>query len=122
MKEKAKLDRVFAQFIRERDSKDGMFTCISCGKVKAVSQMNAGHYYSRRFMSLRYDEKNVNGQCVYCNNFQSGNIQGYSRGLIRKYGKDILELLAIRKSKTAKYTKWEYEALINEYKNKLQCT
>jgi hypothetical protein len=41
------LESIFNKFIRLRDTKghgDGAyFKCISCGEIKPVSQMNAGH-------------------------------------------------------------------------------
>lgn len=63
------LDRVFSQYIRMRDSKEfgyKYFRCISCGKVKSYDQGDAGHYYSRRNMSVRFNELNVNMECAYC--------------------------------------------------------
>src|SRR3972149_4557092 len=63
------LDRIawnyFSKFIRDRDSEDGYFTCISCGKTKSVAGGNcqAGHYYpAGKFKSLKYDEHNVNAE------------------------------------------------------------
>ena len=53
---KAKLVKLFSEFIRLRDSNEhGLGQCISCGKfitvwrdnVKFVKTAHAGHYYSR---------------------------------------------------------------------------
>jgi hypothetical protein len=48
-------------------------------------------------MSTRFDEKNCNAQCRSCNRFDEGNIPGYSLGLIKKYGFQIVEILMIKK-------------------------
>lgn len=117
---KKKLDRLFSQFIKLRDGGQEFFKCISCQKTKPLNQFNAGHYWSRRYMSTRYDEKNVNGQCIHCNMFLSGNIQGYTTGLIKKYGNEILQLLEIKKNNISNLGKFELGVLIDEYKSKIK--
>ena len=71
-------------------------------------------------MSTRYDEKNVNGQCIYCNMFLAGNIQGYQIGLIKKYGKEVLQHLEIKKNNISNLGKFELSVLIDEYKDKIK--
>lgn len=67
---KAKLDRVFSEYIRLRDTeghtKDGFFKCVSCGQIKPYSQADCGHYIGRQHMATRYNEINCNAQCRYC--------------------------------------------------------
>ncbi len=67
---KTKLDRVFSEYIRLRDtaghSKDGYFRCISCGQIKPYSQADCGHYIGRQHMATRYNEINCNAQCRNC--------------------------------------------------------
>jgi len=69
--------------------------CISCGRSDQGGRMrNAGHFKSRGSSSgLRYDLRNLHGQCVHCNLYQSGNVEGYRQGLLTRYGSDILEYL-----------------------------
>lgn len=118
---KAKLDRVFSKFIRTRDSKDaGYFQCISCGEYKSLRQADCGHFYSRRFLSLRWDEKNCHTQCSHCNTFMEGNRQGFERGLIRKHGKEVLEYLESKKNNKVKMDKFIYITLVKEYEKKLK--
>lgn len=64
-----KLDRVFSEYIRLRDSKPygyKYFRCISCGMVKPYEQMDCGHFIGRTHMATRFDEKNCNGECKSC--------------------------------------------------------
>jgi hypothetical protein len=114
-----KLDRIFSQYIRKRDSVDGYGACISCGKNLSIKEAHAGHYVNRAVMSLRFDEKNVNMQCPHCNTYRVGNSVGYTLGLINKYGKDVIEYLAAAKRKSRKFTCEELEILIKLYKDKL---
>ena len=117
---KAKLDKVFSQYIRLRGSQDGFAKCFTCGKVKEWKQMQCGHYVSRRFMSLRWDDKNCQAQCGQCNIYKSGNMDVFGRELQKKYGTDILKLLEIKKRNIMKLGKFEYEALIKVYQDKIK--
>jgi hypothetical protein len=106
----------FNRYIRLRD-KDRK--CISCG-IRPVE--HAGHYYSTSqcpHPSMRFHEKNVNGQCCHCNTFNEGNRQGYRTGLIRKYGEQALtELEMCRTLAKNKWTEFEYRALADHYRLK----
>lgn len=113
------LDRVFAQFIKARDRVDNHFICISCATPKSIDQFNAGHYFSRGELSIRWSEKNVNGQCIYCNKWKKGNIQGYEKGLIKKYGQGIIQELEIKKAQSKKYARFELQVLIEYYKKEI---
>jgi len=69
--------------------------CISCGRPDQGGRMrNAGHFKSRGANSgLRYDLLNLHGQCVPCNLYQSGNVEGYRSGLLERYGSAIVDYL-----------------------------
>ena len=62
-----KLDKVFALYIRLRDvMPNGYGRCISCGKIKHFSDLDCGHFYSRKHMGTRFDEDNCSAECKYC--------------------------------------------------------
>lgn len=106
---KAKAQQIFNRWIRNRDAQKG---CISCGG----SVDHAGHYRSAgHFGNLRFNEMNVNGQCLRCNNFLSGNLINYRQGLVKRYGEEkVLMLESIRGVK--KWSKIELELIIKTYK------
>lgn len=114
-----KLDVVFSKYIRLRDSHDGVFTCCSCGQVKPYEQADAGHFINRRWMAVRWDERNVHAQCRYDNRFDEGNNVGYTRFMQKKYGDDTIDLLMSMKT-PYKWTDGELELLINDYKEKVK--
>ena len=63
----AKLDKVFSKYIRLRDAMpNGLCKCISCGRLKPIKEVDAGHYFSRVHMATRFDPFNVHGECKYC--------------------------------------------------------
>ena len=121
MNYREKLDKVFSEYIRLRDTDErGIGRCISCGKVIHWKEGDAGHYVNRKHLSLRYDEKNVNLQCRSCNRFDEGNNIGYQKGLIEKYGIDVIDYLAVKKFNYCKLSIVEYESLIRYYKEKVK--
>lgn len=117
----AKLDIIFSKYIRLRDSNGkGYFRCISCGRVLPYSQADCGHYINRGHMSTRYNTMNCNAQCRKCNRFMEGNIQGYRRGLIKKYGEPKVELLEAMQNQVCKISVFELEQMIIFYKQEIK--
>ncbi|WP_321331927.1 recombination protein NinG [uncultured Bacteroides sp.] len=115
------LDEVFSQYIRLRDSdKKQTFKCISCGRTLPYEQADCGHYINRKHMSLRFSEKNCNAQCRSCNRFDEGNIQGYRRGLVEKYGEPLVLMIEAAKNEVNKITVFELRAMIKYYRKEVK--
>lgn len=119
---KKKLDTVFSRYIRLRDAipNTTVFRCISCGLIKPINQADCGHYINRQHMSTRFSEINCNAQCRSCNRFDEGNMSGYRKGLVIKYGEKQVLVLESMKNKTRKYSDFEYEILIEHYKKEIK--
>jgi len=116
-----KLDRVFSLYIRQRDSdENGIGKCICCGKIVHYRDADCGHYVNRKHLSLRWNEINCNLCCRSCNRFDEGNIPGYTIGLQKKYGSDIVEKLLLAKNKTVKFTQFEIDQMTKYYTEKLK--
>ena len=111
---KRRLDILFSQWIRRRDCAPNGDTgyCISCG-TWAVLQ--AGHFIKRQHLALRFDERNVNGQCVRCNHFLHGNDAEYCLALIKRYGHSVVGELMRLKRTTVHMTREDYNTLIERY-------
>ena len=71
-------------------------------------------------MAVRYDEKNVHGQCRACNRFDEGNIQGYRKGLIEKIGEKQVDMLEMKKFNTSHLSEVELDLLLDLYRRKLK--
>lgn len=110
---KTKADQVFSLYIRNRDQG----VCITCGIKKPVKEMQAGHFVSRRHLATRYDEWNVNCQCMQCNVFLKGNMVKYAKALMDKYGDNIVRELDEKSKKTAQLKRADYLAIIEAYEN-----
>jgi hypothetical protein len=115
------LDRLFSEYVRLRDADQyGMIRCISCGKRVKWQYADAGHFVSRKHMSLRFDNNNVNSQCVDCNRFKSGNLKKYKRGLIIKHGCFIIDYLENKKNEIRQFTDFEIELMCLYYKKQIK--
>jgi len=113
---KSKAKSTFQKWCRERDEGE---PCISCGTMDA--KWDGGHYFKAElYSSLIFNEMNVNKQCAYCNSWSDGNIIGYRRGLIKKYGKkkvnELEDLGLADKRKAVKRTKMDYINIILRYR------
>ena len=103
----AEVQELFNTYIRIRDKGQ---KCISCQSKKVA---HAGHYKSAgKYSGTRFDEVNVNGQCIECNNYKSGNEGPYREGLIKKFGELKVQLLEFTAEKE-KLKKWSKEELNN---------
>ena len=105
----------FSRYVRLRDSEqdlqgDWYGTCITCPTTYLVvnrdnkyqKSVNAGHFVSRGHLVVRFDELNVNLQCVRCNKWKGGEYTKYRFALKEKYGNHVPE---------------ELEQLANDQKN-----
>jgi hypothetical protein len=120
---KAKLDKLFSEYVRKRDSDHrGLCKCISCGKEAPAfgGSMHAGHLFSRRYLSIRFDPKNVNSQCSYCNTFLNGNQIKAARGVERKWGTGTVDDLESRMHITTKLSRVDYEEAIENIRQKIK--
>ena len=120
---KSKLDKIFSEYIRLRDSDHkGNCKCISCGKEASAfgGSIHAGHFMSRRHLATRWDEKNVNSQCSYCNTFLNGNQYRASIGINNKYGNGTAEELEKRSKTIIKLSRVDYEEAIANIKEKIK--
>ena len=120
---KAKLDKLFSEYIRKRDSDHrGICKCISCGKEAEAfgGSTHAGHLFSRRYLATRFDEKNVNSQCAYCNTFLNGNQYLASKGVDKKWGEGTVDELESRIHTTVKLSRVDYEEAIENIKRKIE--
>lgn len=112
-------DKIFSIYIRNRDCPDGKGHCISCGRPITPETSDCGHYIPRHHLSTRYDERNCNAQCVECNRMKYGNIPGYTKGLMRKYGDYIIDDLISLGKREHKMSQSDFEDIITTYKKKL---
>jgi hypothetical protein len=104
-------------YIRERDKRN---PCICCGR-NLGRKFDAGHYLeSGNNPKIRYDEDNIHGQSVYCNQYKGGNSDDYRGRLVKKIGLSRVERLESMKGGTVKRTCDDYKEIEKYYKDKLK--
>lgn len=107
------------EYIRFRDF---LLPCISCGTIKA-KEWHASHFHeSGNNPGIRYDERNIHKSCEQCNTYKHGNLIGYRKGIIERYGQAYMdELDAIKLGEQSK-KRWgadELRQIEARYKFKL---
>jgi hypothetical protein len=105
----AKAQRIFNNYIRQRDKDLG---CISCGgRVD-----HAGHYFSvGAHSALRFSEQNCHGQCIGCNCYKHGNLIRYRQGLVERIGETAVRELEAEKNLVRKWSRTDLEEIIITY-------
>lgn len=110
------LQKVFNTYIRLRD-KDK--PCISCGKP-LTGKYDAGHFFATTKQYLRFNENNVHGQCVHCNQHLHGNISMYAYNLPKRIGWDQFEELHATANLEFKMSIPDILEKISYYKQKIK--
>lgn len=109
------LQVAFNTYIRARDRGRG---CASCDTCLENRKFDAGHYRSvGSAPHLRFDEQNVHGQCVPCNQHLHGNLIEYRKRLIVRIGIEAVERIEDDNNE-AKLSIPDIKDLIKYYKQK----
>lgn len=90
----ASLDQLMREFIKKTETK-----CCCCGTTEGLQ---VGHFITRRVYALRWDIRNCHAQCSGCNLRHNFDPSGYSRYMLRTYGKPIFDELIDTKNKATK--------------------
>ncbi len=112
-----KLDAVFSQYIRLKDSIDEIATCITCGKQDHWKKLQNGHFMSRKHYTTRWDDVNCQVQCAGCNVFRYGEQYKFSKYLDQTYGDGTADALYLKSKETIKLADFELEEMIIKYKD-----
>lgn len=107
---------VVHRLVKKRDSHNGYFYCIACGKLKPISEMQAGHFMASTYAYTRFNLLNINAECIQCNCFDPDHLIGYRKNLIDKIGLKAVEQLEIDAHKPHKWDRQELLDLIKKYK------
>ena len=116
---KRELDKVFSLYIRLREATqpEGLVQCFTCGKVSHYkSGIHAGHFMSRKCLSTRWDEINVQPQSIADNLYGQGEQYKFGVNLDAQYGDGTAESLQIKSRQIQKFSRVDYEEKISYYK------
>jgi hypothetical protein len=119
--EMKKADEAFSRYTRIRWSdKDGICTCITCGRMKHWKEVDAGHYRRREHQSTRFDEKNVHPQCRYCNFYRGGAEAEHREYIDSTYGDGTAYQIEQKSLMRSKRTAFDMHMIRKEYEQKLK--
>ena len=110
-----KLDKVFSEYIRRRYAVNDIAECVTCGKRDHWKNLQAGHFISRKHYATRWNEENVQVQCVKCNVYRYG--EQYLFGL--HLGKEVSKRLLQESREIVKFSDYDLEEKINYFIDKL---
>tara|TARA_R110002020_G_scaffold232155_1_gene443655 strand:- start:491 stop:895 length:405 start_codon:yes stop_codon:yes gene_type:complete len=114
---KKELDKWFSLYIRLRDADELGFTkCFTSGRYYHYKNIHAGHFMSRKCLSTRWSELNVQAQSAADNLFAQGRQYQFGKELDAKYGEGTAEDLQIKSKQIQKFTRSDYEEKITYYK------
>ncbi len=115
---KKELDKYFSLYIRLRDANEyGMVQCFTSGRVYHYKNIHAGHFMSRKHLSTRWCDTNVQPQSAADNLFGQGEQYKFALHLDGKYGEGTAEELQFKSRQIHKVSRVEYEEQISYYKN-----
>ena len=121
---KKELDKWFSLYIRLKNSTDeGLVQCFTSGRVYHYKSIHAGHFMSRKHLSTRWCERNVQPQSAADNLFGQGEQFKFGINLDAKYGEGTAEELQLKARQIQKFSRVDYEEMISYYKeavNKLK--
>lgn len=109
------LDKLFSQFIRERDKNK----CFTCGTTENPT---CGHLFTRACYSTRWEERNAQCQCSGCNFRHEFNPHIFTNAYINKYGLIQYQKMYAQHARSHKYTQKELEQMLEQLKQKLCLT
>lgn len=115
---KKKAWAAFSLYIRTKASNHGLVQCVTCGAIKPIKQMQAGHYVDGRKNSVLFVEDIVHPQCVKCNVFNAGAKIEYTVYMLDRYGEKKVQEFIKLKQKVKKFTIEELEDIIKTYTEK----
>lgn len=112
-------DKAFADFIKLRDSVNGMVKCFTCGTKIPKSIAQCAHYIDRDQMPVRFHEQNAHGCCQECNCYDTDHKAKYAKAMVLKYGIGFVQALEKESRGLQKFMRYEVEELITIYKSKV---
>lgn len=117
---KKKAWSAFSLYIRNKYATDGMATCYTCGALRTVKQLQAGHAIPGRSNAVLFMEEVVRPQDMGCNFFGRGKLSVFTPKLIKEIGLDRYNELSEKATQLVKYSVQDYLDIEIKFKEKLK--
>lgn len=115
---KKKLWKLCSEYIRKRDKN----ICFTCDRRAEGAGYHCGHFIpsSTCGIHLRYDERNLKGQCFRCNIHLGGNGAVFYKRMVLSHGQEYVDELFKIKEEVHQWKEQDYLDKIDYYKNLLK--
>jgi hypothetical protein len=104
----AELDKYTSIIVRRRDRR-----CVTCGSRR---NLQCSHFYSRRYLAIRFNLVNCNAMCSFCNRRHNSDPFPYVSFMQSKYGPEAVEGLHELRMRRVKVTDDELRKTLGEYR------
>lgn len=104
----AELDKYTSLIVRRRDNR-----CVTCDSVQSLQ---CSHFYSRRYLTIRFDLRNCNAMCAGCNRRHNRDRRPYERYMRKAYGPAVVAELDGLRLSLGKVTDGELNELLRRYR------
>lgn len=119
---KVVLWKLFSEYVRKKYAGQmGWVECYTCEMpYESWKVVQCGHAIGGRHSAVLFDADICRPQCVRCNVFLRGNYPIFTTKLIKENGMEWWEKKLAGASLIVKFTRADIEALIQNYKQKLE--
>lgn len=97
------LDIQTSRIVRQRDRR-----CVTCGSTRSLQ---CSHFYSRRYLIIRFDLRNTNAMCAACNRRHNLDRSLYEQYMNEHYGPEVVAELDTLRLSTQKVTDEDLRAI-----------
>ena len=104
----SELDKYASIIVRRRDRR-----CVTCGGTR---DLQCSHFYSRRYLAIRFNLVNCNAMCGFCNRRHNRDPFPYMKYMQAKYGPEAVEGLNASRASRRKITDDELRRTLGSYK------
>lgn len=102
------LDIQTSRIVRLRDRK-----CVTCGTRRTLP---CSHFYSRRYLAVRFDLRNCNAMCVQCNRRHNEDSSAYTDYMNEYYGCGVIKELNKLRLSLRKVSDEELKQVLEQYR------
>ncbi len=94
--------------VRRRDPR-----YVVCGARRGLQ---CSHFYSRRYLAVRFDLRNCNAMCAGCNRRHNSDHSPYLSYMLERYGPEVVAELDALRAGAGKVTDEELRWLLGRYR------
>ena len=104
----AELDKYTSLIVRRRDRR-----CVTCGSRR---NLQCSHFYSRRYLAIRFNFANCHAMCGVCNRRHNSTPFPYLRFMLEAHGPEVVVELHELRMSLVKVTDDELRQMLDQYK------